>query len=429
MEISACAGFSGQSQNDATNLPTPAPFQRFNPAMKQAFVLAALMASTVSALADDDPLAAWRDNVAIRPVAGDADRHTIHSYFNTCPESPDGKWVLFFASKTLNGHTGDVCIRHRETGEERVLVSGLNVEDAHRAACQQWVSNGRRVVYHGERDGRWFVGCVDVETGADRVLVRDQLVCWGQPHSDIVPLYGMHWNPGDKRDLQLINVATGELTTALTLAELKAAYPDWWAKSFGDKTPSIFFPILSPDLKRVFFKMALPGNGDPRSGAASARQGLICYHLEQKRFLYMNQRWGHPSWMPDSRYIAEAGNLVYDSNDGGYQRLPGLPSCRGDHPSVSPDGKLRVTDTTMDKFGGKDSDWGIVLADARGGAHLMLHHFVNNRGARSWRKSHPHPVFSADGRRIYFNVSEGRWTRLFVAEVSGPPPGTAAPAR
>jgi hypothetical protein len=30
--------------------------------------------------------------------------------------------------------------------------------------------------------------------------------------------------------------------------------------------------------------------------------------------------------------------------------------------------------------------------------------------------SHPHPVFSADGKRIYYNVSDGEFTRLHVAE-------------
>jgi hypothetical protein len=368
---------------------------------------------------DDDPLAAWRSGVTISPVAGDAARHTIHSYFNTCPESPDGKWVLFFASAAANGETGTVMIRDRHSGEERQLTRELHVEDAHRAACQQWVSGGRRVVFHGERDSQWFVGCTDLDTGRERVLVQDRLSCWGRPDADIVPLYGLHWNPGEHRNLELVNVGTGELKTVVTLKELRETYPAWWDKSFGDATPSIFFPILSPDLSRVYFKMALPKNGDPRSSAASARQGLICYSLAEHRFLYMNERWGHPSWMPDSRHIAEAGNLVYDSNDGAMSRLPGLPSCHGDHPSVSNDGRLRVTDTTMEKFGGTENDWGIVLADAKGGSYVILHRFPNNRGAQSWRRSHPHPVFSADGRRIYFNVSEGQWTRLFVAERGG----------
>ena len=83
----------------------------------------------------------------------------------------------------------------------------------------------------------------------------------------------MHWDPGEHRDLDPMNVTTGEKHTVLTVAALKAAYPDWFNKTFAGAAPSIFFPVLSPDLKRVFFKMALSTGGDPRSKAASARQG------------------------------------------------------------------------------------------------------------------------------------------------------------
>jgi len=75
-------------------------------------------------------------------------------------------------------------------------------------------------------------------------------------------------------DLDLINVTTGEKQTPVTVNALKQAYPEWFAKTFGEQTPSIFFPILSPDLKRVFFKMALATGENPRSKSASARQAL-----------------------------------------------------------------------------------------------------------------------------------------------------------
>jgi Tol biopolymer transport system component len=131
----------------------------------------------------------------------------------------------------------------------------------------------------------------------------------------------------------------------------------------------------------------------------------------------MRQKWGHPSWHPDGRMIVETAFTTMDSDDGQTRRTPGLPVVRGDHPSASPDGKLIVTDTTLESFGGKSTEWGVVLADARGNHHLILHRFDNSHGARSWRVSHPHPVFSPDGRRIYFNVSSGRWTQLHVAEI------------
>jgi Tol biopolymer transport system component len=121
--------------------------------------------------------------------------------------------------------------------------------------------------------------------------------------------------------------------------------------------------------------------------------------------------------MPNSRDIVETSFTVVNSDDGASRKRPGLPPVGGGHPAPSPDGRLIVTDTRMDRFGGEKNHWGILLADATGGgSHLMLYSFRNNAGARSWRRSHPHPVFSADGRRIYFNVSDGKWTRLFVAE-------------
>jgi len=324
--------------------------------------------------------------------------------------------VLFFASTTANAERGDVVLRHRATGEEKVLVRDIQTEDAHRVACQQWVSNGRRVVYHGERNGQWFTAVVDVETGKERILARDRLAGWGPPHADVVPLYGRHWNPGPYRDLELVNVETGELQTVVTAEALKKTYPDFLAKYFGERPVSIFFPILSPDLKRVFFKLATPAGGDPRKPKASERLGMVGYDLAQKRFLFATHRWGHPAWHPDSRTIIESGNLLTDSDTGRPQRIAGLPSLGSGHPSVSPDGKLFVSDTKMEPLGGRPGAWGIVVADIRGGQHVLLHQFNNSSGARSWRGSHPHPVFSADGRRIYFNVNAGPWTRLFVAE-------------
>ncbi|HQX51804.1 MAG TPA: hypothetical protein PLY87_02595 [Planctomycetaceae bacterium] len=60
-----------------------------------------------------------------------------------------------------------------------------------------------------------------------------------------MPLYSPHWNPGPHPDLDLINVVTGEKQTAVTVAALQQAYPDWFQTTLGEQRPSIFFPILS----------------------------------------------------------------------------------------------------------------------------------------------------------------------------------------
>ena len=368
----------------------------------------------------DDPLAHWRSGVRIRPVSAAPGRHTIHSYYVCNPESPDGRRVLFYVSTRANGYSGDLCILDRVSGQEKILVRDVSVEDAHRAACQQWISGGRRVAYHEVRDGRWRVVVVDAETGMPTVTVDDRQIAFGQPDGDLLPIYGSHWKPGPHRDLELLNAATGEVRTVLTADAVEKRYGTWLKQEFDDKPISIFFPVLSPDRSRVFFKIAAGNGGNEfMSKDASHRQGLISYALERNRFLFLREKWGHPAWHPDSSRIIEMGNLLLDAVDGSVTRIPNLPNLRGSHPSISPDGRLMVTDGLTDSpgVGGKSGEWCVMVGDLRGNRHEVLHRFDNTRGAKSWRRSDPHPVFSSDSRRIYFNVSDGDFTQLFVAEM------------
>ena len=185
--------------------------------LKKSALLLAVISALTTATAAGDPLAPWRSGVRIAPVSDTPGRHSMHSYFNTCPESPDGRHVLFYASTATDGHRGEVIIRDRQTGVEKILATNLNAEDAHRVACQQWLSGGKRVVFHAERDKEWFVGCVDLDTLKERILARGQLAGWGAATGDLVPLYSPHWNPGTHRDLDLVNVATGEKQTVVTV--------------------------------------------------------------------------------------------------------------------------------------------------------------------------------------------------------------------
>jgi hypothetical protein len=381
--------------------------------------LAAVPAVAQSTAGEVDPLAAWRKDVRVQPISDRPGRHTIHSYYVCNPESPDGQKIVYYSSTVPSGHLGDVCVLDRLTGKETVLAKNVNVEDAHRAACQQWTCGGKQVAFHDVRDGRWLVATVDVASGKERVLIQDRQLAFGQGKGDLLPVYGCHWNPGEHRDLELLNATTGEVRTVLTADAIKQAYDPWLQKEFSEKPISIFFPVLSPDFNRVFFKIAAgSGGNDFRSKAASHRQGLLFFDIQQDRLLSMREKWGHPAWHPDSRQVIEVGNLLIDSNDGKVNRIPEEPVLRGCHLAVSPDGKLFVTDGMLDTLGGKPGEWGVVVCDIRGKKYEIVHRFDNTHGAKSWRTNHPHPSFSADGRRIYFNVNSGDWTQLYVAEVN-----------
>ena len=69
-------------------------------------------------------MAAWQGKVRVSAVPSKANQHTIHAYFNTSPESPDGRWVLYFASVTSEGHVGDIHI----VGTSRPVRLGFSLE-------------------------------------------------------------------------------------------------------------------------------------------------------------------------------------------------------------------------------------------------------------------------------------------------------------
>ena len=369
-------------------------------------------------------LEAWKRDARISRVSRIDQRHAIHAYYTATPESPDGRRAVFYCSTARDAHAGELVLVERESGDEKTLVSGLSTEDSHRAACQQWAAGGRYVVYHDVRgpEEEWVVCRVDASTGAQRVLARQRQLGWGQPDADVVPLYGPHWDPAAHRDLDLLDVTTGEIRTVLTAAEVRERCGALIAEEFGDvgdREISIFFPALSPDLSKVFFKIASPLGGHFRSKVASKRALLVCYSLAEGRFLFADKKWGHPAWHPDSKTILDVPNGLIDAETGERHAIPNVPRFPGSHPSFSPDGGLYATDVALDRMEGVTAakgEWGIAIVDAESGEWALVDRFDESQGTASWRRCHPHPVFSADGKRLYYTTSDTDWSRLRVAE-------------
>src|SRR5664280_2694908 len=66
-----------------------------------------------------EALLPWKSGVRIKPVSTVPSRHSIHTYFNVTPESPDGRTVLFYASPIADGQTqGSLIVHDRHTGME-----------------------------------------------------------------------------------------------------------------------------------------------------------------------------------------------------------------------------------------------------------------------------------------------------------------------
>ncbi len=390
-------------------------------------LLSLLATQTHNAVADGDgSMANWRSDVKIRPVLdANAPFHSIHTYYTTCPESPDGSRILFFRSTMADARVGEVCVLDRQSGEVRVLARCVETEDAHRAACQQWILGGQAVVFHEFRDGAWQVVTADLATGETKVQAPGRQAGFCQPNAEVVPIYGSHGDPGMYPNFELLDVRTGKITEVVRARDMPAVWAnsgaggDYLEAQFGGKPTSICFPMMSPDGKRAFFKLATPGlSRDFRSHAFSKRKGVFFYDLTTRDFLYFHPKWGHPAWQPGSSSIINMwsnGPVLLDLEEPRVVKQVPMPSfmVSGGHPSMAPDGGLFVTDG---RISGKKGWWGVALGDFDSGEWHLLTQFDNSKGATTWRKNHPHPVFSADGRRLYFNVNSDARTRLFVAE-------------
>jgi hypothetical protein len=360
--------------------------------------------------------ARWSEGVKISAVKSPPHSHSLHAYFNTSPESPDRRYILFFSSARPAADRGNICITERLTGKIKTLAEDITVEDAHRQACQQWICNGKKVVFQDIRNRKWVIVSVHTDTLKEEILAEGRQLGFGRAGSNIVALSGLHWNPGHYKDVELLNVETGEIQTAVKAEQVSKTYGEWISRTFGKRNISVFFPVLSPDLTKIIFKLSTVQKGKFRDPEGSLRKGLFCYDLNSRRFLFMREHWGHPSWHPDSKKLinVEGSNLILIECKTGLVEAKSFINydlSKG-HPSFSSQGDLFTCDFKPES----KNAWAVGVGNIRNGKFIVLHKFDNTGGASSWRPAHPHPVFGGDNTRIYFNVNSHKYTQLYVAE-------------
>lgn len=365
----------------------------------------------------------WRDAKARPVLPNTAYQHVLHSYFNHCPESPDGRWVLMFLSPQDDAHLGDVVILERHTGQLITLATQVTTEDAHRQAYQQWIAGGRYVIFQNLVQDHWQIERVDIVSLKREVIHRDRLLGWSQPLSDFAMLYPPHWQTNTNRDIECLDVHTGQVRKAILAEDVYPKVKSLIDKRLPDvdvKNISLFFPILSPDQSRVMFKLASPSGDGFQAESASRRVGLIVWDIANNQFVACGDQWGHPSWHPDSKQIAKVTNQLLDGDTLATRPILDLPHFHGSHPSISPDGQWYVTDVLLHTFNGKPNQWGVALASMKTGQWRFIHrNETAEAGTTSWRPPHPHSTFNAQSNRIYFNANHHRSMQLHVLDSSG----------
>lgn len=342
--------------------------------------------------------------------------NAIHTYFDVIPESPDGHHVTWFAFDGPALRQGCVMIGDREGGG---AVSVRHCDGSpHGGAHQGWLDNdhiffaaGGRL-FIADRRGRVVLdvaGAIDtVHQGSRRGLFSTHnLPAVDAEATRPQACWSMDLDRGSVTELL-------DFTTALTLLReahdlsgvplesLKFKHTKWapdgrdWFVVFTNEV----YCHTHPEVPKIKVLVAVAHDG---------RNARIIGSFGH-----------HPNWLPDGTGIyafAASGEhrLRHWPREGGAPETLAMLPCEG-HPCVSPDQRRISTDA----MGWPRADRaGIVLHDRATGANETLVEMPFPQV--DWqtrhpphRVCHPHPVWSTDGRRLYFNMIEGERPRLCV---------------
>ena len=203
-------------------------------------------------------------------------------------------------------------------------------------------AGGDYIVYMALVEGKWQIVRASVKDLSKTVLAEGRQLGWGQANLDVVPLYGLHWGPGRHRDLELLNVRTGEIKTVLTADRVAGEHAEFVATRLGVRrregeeekrrggeeergvprhgqdarateegaggaAPRVgFFPAAQPGWEEGCFLSCLcRGMGSSGRRRPARARGCLCMDAESGRCLGMNVQWGHPAWCADSRRIVD----------------------------------------------------------------------------------------------------------------------------
>ncbi|MBD3244027.1 MAG: hypothetical protein GF331_25765 [Chitinivibrionales bacterium] len=344
----------------------------------------------------------------------------IHTYFDVVPESPDTTMVTWFAFEGKPLRRGRVMIAERDGGNAVAVMACDG--NPHCGAHQGWLDNEHvffsadGAVHVANRGG----GIVQHCTGA--VDTIHQATRRGLAHSNGIRAYG--GSPSSEQACYRVDLGSGTMTELLDRATAFAFLADHVDLS-GVPEESMNFQHTkwAPDGRQWFVVFA--NEIWRRRNPDTPRVKVILTADEHGGNLRFIDTFGHhPNWLPDGSGIyafAHGGRntvLRWDATGGSSTVLARLP-CEG-HPCVSPDGLRLVSDG----IGWPCPDrCAVVLHEPHSGHTETIHEM--DFPVAQWqtlhppkRICHPHPVWSVDGRRIYFNGIVGDMPRLYVAEMA-----------
>lgn len=353
-------------------------------------------------------------------ITGPGER-AIHAYFDICPESPDGRWVTYCALDNSR-RQGWIMIADRDGAGQRHVGRSENCHN-HHGALQHWGGGPHSLLYI-EATEPWYVSIiVDIYSEKRRRIsapVRmahpQRPLALGHPQGagSILPTE----EDPDPVLVYRSNLETGEVMSLVRFKEVCTLHP------LGAKLPEMEnlhakHTKWSPDGQLLFF--VLSNEPHDRTGRIPRVKSLFVCNAIGENLRYLSDFGHHPMWMPDSQAIYAYERVSRTRQvqrlfpiAGGSTKQRDIDMPRGVHASIGPNQRWMVTDAFFEDYAA------IYLFDAATARKRCLVQFPCSDFSHA-TGVHPHPVWSRDGRRIYFNVPVDKSAAVMALELGDDP--------
>lgn len=316
--------------------------------------------------------------------------HALHYYFHQSPESLDGQRVAYSSLRTNDSET-DVFICAPDGSDQRKIATVKGKVSTHMGAAPFWL--GASVLAFTEGGDR--VHIIDLAAGTTRVVAgaisdyspANGQICFrinqGESDSLVPGIYVLDPNRG----VSTLVVGRADVKEFATAMKVTRAVELW----------RFDHPLWSPDGKRMIFEL--------KTGPASRSMDdfLLVADANGSRRSLFGHKPMHPGWWNDNLIF---GHDWAHRNDKNFKlwtpegHITTTVAGEGCHGAVSPDREWIATESWY------ATDPIVLRLFRRGQTQPAAILYVQKERSRElWTmRTHLHPAFSRDGRRVYFNA-------------------------
>lgn len=327
----------------------------------------------------------------------------LHAYFDTCPESPDGKRLLILEFQDTAPGLGTLIVGPTGEKDAWVRVGRQMYASAHEAASQQWINNQTVLAFGPGRDNSSQV--IDIETGTVRILAGrvgsispdGKLGAWTSNEAT--------WDQRNRvrAGLSIVELRLGSILFQIEESRLTNMLPKAFLRP-GERLWSKHAK-WSPDGGQLMFVVTRVVEEQQRVKEVGNGKYLFVVDNDGLNIRLIGRIGHHPTWSRDSEHIiyglrARTGNKLIKANIHTKAQSVALEKFDGVHASFSPVKDVIVADS----YARSNGRWRVGLReyDLYTGTRRTFFEGEIPFFARNQRL-HLHPAWSRSGEGVYFN--------------------------